>query len=116
MKITCKITRVLPTLEGTSKAGQDWKKLSFIAETTEEYNNLYCFDVFGEEKVDNFLKYNKVGQDVDVEFNIKTNEWKEKFYTSLDAWKIFKADTTANPGSAPVASPKPEEDHDDLPF
>ena len=116
MKITCKITRVLPTLEGTSKDGKYWKKLSFVAETTEKYNNLYCFDVFGEEKVDNFLKYNKVGQDVDVEFNIKTNEWKERFYTSLDAWKIFKADSTETPGADPVASPIAEEEDNDLPW
>ena len=124
MKVTGKITKVLPTLEGTSAAGKEWKKLSFLLETTEEYNNLYCFDVFGEEKVENFLKYNSVGQEVDVDFNVKTNEWKDKYFTSLDAWKIFKADTAAKGATEPYDLPPPQNgiaedtnnDNDDLPF
>ena len=108
MKITGKITKVLETVSGTSKAGKEWKKLSFVVTTTEEYNNLYCFDVFGEEKVENFEKYNKVGDEVDVEFNVKTNEWKDKYFTSLDAWKIFKTDATSAAQAEPVK--------DDLPF
>ena len=68
MKVTGKITKVLDTQKGTSAAGKEWQKLSFILETTEDYNNLYCFDVFGDEKVEQFLKFNKVGQDVDVPF------------------------------------------------
>ena len=62
MKVTGKITKVLDTQKGTSASGKDWQKLSFILETTEDYNNLYCFDVFGDEKVEQFLKFNKVGQ------------------------------------------------------
>ena len=114
MKVTGKITKVLPTQSGTSKAGKEWQKLSFLLETDETYNNLYCFDVFGDEKVENFLKYNKVGQSVDVDFNVKTNEWKDKYFTSLDAWKIFKADTTND-----IEVNEPElltSDKNDLPF
>ena len=58
MKVTGKITKVLDTQKGTSAAGKEWQKLSFILETTEDYNNLYCFDVFGDEKVEQFLKFN----------------------------------------------------------
>ena len=92
MKVTAKITKVMEVTSGTSATGKEWKKLSFLAETTEEYNNLYCFEVFGEEKVDNFLKFNKIGQLVDIDFNVKTNEWKDRYFTSLQAWKIFKAE------------------------
>ena len=92
MKVTGKITKVLEPVSGTSKAGKAWKKLVFTLETTEEYNNLYAFEVFGEEKVDNLLKFNKVGQNVDVEFNVKCNEWEGKYFTSLQAWKVFKAE------------------------
>ena len=92
MEVTGTITKVLPTQTGTSAAGKEWKKLSFVVTTTEEYNNLYCFDVFGDEKVENFTKYNKVGNVVKVDFNVKTNEWKDKYFTSLDAWKVWKAD------------------------
>lgn len=106
MKVTGKITKVLDTQKGTSAAGKDWQKLSFILETTEDYNNLYCFDVFGDEKVEQFLKYNKVGQEVDVNFNVQTNEYKGKYYTSLQSWKIFKAE----------AGETAQEEADDLPF
>jgi len=110
MKVTGKITKVLDTQKGTSAAGKDWQKLSFILETTEEYNNLYCFDVFGDEKVEQFLKFNKVGQEVDVSFNVQTNEYKGKYYTSLQSWKIFKAE--AGEATPEVA----QEEADDLPF
>ena len=101
---------MLDTQKGTSAAGKDWQKLSFILETTEEYNNLYCFDVFGDEKVEQFLKFNKVGQEVDVSFNVQTNEYKGKYYTSLQSWKIFKAE--AGEATPEVA----QEEADDLPF
>jgi len=113
MKITGTITKVLPLQSGTTAAGKDWQKAGFLLETTETYNNLYCFDVFGEEKVQNFNKYNKVGDVVDVDFNVKTNEWKDKYFTSLDAWKIFKS---AN--GVTVNEPEVVEHigKDDLPF
>ena len=110
MKVTGKITKVLDTQKGTSAAGKEWQKLSFTLETTEDYNNLYCFDVFGDEKVEQFLKFNKVGQDVDVSFNVQTNEYKGKYYTSLQSWKIFKAE--AGEAATEVA----QEEADDLPF
>ena len=89
MEIKGKILKVLDKQSGTSKAGKEWVKLSFVIATEDEYNNLYCFDLFGTEKVENFEKYNKVGQEVDVHFNVKCNEWEGKYYTSLDAWKIM---------------------------
>ena len=110
MKVTGKITKVLDTQKGTSASGKAWQKLSFILETTEDYNNLYCFDVFGDEKVEQFLKFNKVGQEVDVSFNVQTNEYKGKYYTSLQSWKIFKAE--AGEATPEVA----QEEADDLPF
>ena len=75
MKVTGKIEKILDTVTGTSKAGKEWKKTSFLFKTDDEYNNLYCFEVFGEEKVDKFLQWNANGDIVEVEFNIRTNEW-----------------------------------------
>jgi len=55
-----------------------------------------------------------VDQEVDVEFNVKTNEWKGKYFTSLDAWKIFKADVSeVEVVGAEVIN---NDDDDDLPF
>ena len=55
-----KITKINEVESGTSKAGKAWKKLTFVGETQEQYNNLYAFELFGEEKVDSFVKYNNV--------------------------------------------------------
>lgn len=110
MKVTGKIENILETQKGTSKAGKEWKKTSFVVKTDDEYNNLYCFDVFGDEKVNNFLQYNSKGDVVDVDFNVKTNEWKGKYFTSLDAWKIFKADNSKQKEEVAV------EEEGDLPF
>ncbi len=110
MKVTGKIENILQTQTGTTKAGKDWKKTSFVVKTDDEYNNLYCFDVFGEEKVDKFLQYNSKGDVVDVDFNVKTNEWQGKYFTSLDAWKVFKADNSKQKEEVAV------EQEGDLPF
>lgn len=91
MKVTGKITKVLDKQSGTSKDGKEWQKLQFILDNNANYNNIFCFEVFGLEKVENFEKYNKVGDVVDVEFNVNTNEWQGKYFTSLAAWKIMKA-------------------------
>jgi len=110
MKVTGKIENILETQTGTSKAGKEWKKTSFVVKTDDEYNNLYCFEIFGDEKVNNFLQYNSKGDVVDVDFNVKTNEWKGKYFTSLDAWKIFKADNSKQKEEVAV------EEEGDLPF
>ena len=106
-----KITKVLDTQSGTSKAGKEWSKLTFVGETDEEYNNLYAFELFGKEKVENFGKFNKVGDLVNVEFNVSTREWEGKYFTGLQAWRIDKAQDTK--GADDVANHDME---DDLPF
>lgn len=111
MEISGTITKVLEKQTGESKAGKEWVKLSFVVETKEEYNNLYCFEVFGQEKVDNFEKFNKVGQEVSVAFNVSTNEWKDKYFTSLQAWKVSKVDNKEIPQMEGT-----KEALDDLPF
>lgn len=106
-----KIEKVLDKVSGTSKSsGNEWVKQDFVLKTDENYNNLYYFTVFGQEKVDNFAKYNKVGDTVKVSFNVSTNEYNGKYYTSLNAWSIFKE---GNSESNSVAS---DADSDDLPF
>ena len=89
LKITGNITKILPIQKGTSKAGKEWQKLNFLVQTDDEYNNVYYFEIFGEEKINNFTKWNKVTSKVTIGFNVKTNEFNGKYYTSLVAWNIF---------------------------
>lgn len=86
------------------------KAISYQVETSEQYNNLYSFEMYKAadhvEHVDNFLKYNKVGDQVSVEFNVRTNEYQGKYYTSLTSWKCSKEQQET------VEEPQ----EDDLPF
>ena len=117
LKVTGTIMKVLEVEQGTSKAGKEWQKLSFILDTKTEYNNIYCFEMFGEEKVNQFNQYNKVGDEVEVSFNVSTNEWKDKYFTSLSAWRVFKATAEAQESAQQEpASVNAEESEDDLPF
>tara|TARA_R110000744_G_scaffold17850_1_gene48094 strand:+ start:2256 stop:2624 length:369 start_codon:yes stop_codon:yes gene_type:complete len=83
--------KVINELEsGVSKSsGKSWKKISFVIETEGDYPKTVCFGIFGEEKVDNFVKFNKIGQRVDVSFDVESREYKGKYYTDLNAWKVF---------------------------
>ena len=116
-KVTGAISHISEVVKGKKKDGSgEWQKLTFTIKTPDQYNNLYAFDVFGDEKVENFLKYNKKDQNVDVSFNIRTNEWEGKYYVSLQAWKIFKAEGVAEvvPEAKGVAMTEMPEG--DLPF
>ena len=99
-KVTGKVDKILPVVTGTTKLGAEWQKLEFVIKTDDEYNNVYCFEIFGNEKVDNFKKFTKLHDMVDVKFNVKCNEWQGKYYSSLAAWSIFKAE--ASPAFEPV--------------
>lgn len=95
LEITGKIKSFLPVQEGESKAGKAWKKQSYIVTNKDGYEGAeqeFCFEVFGEEKVDQLSSFNKVGDNVKVFFNIKTNEWQGKYFTSLQSWRIEKSD------------------------
>lgn len=86
------------------------KAISYQVETSEQYNNFYSFEMYKGadhvEHLDNFLKYNKVGDSVEVEFNVRTNEYQGKYYTSLTSWKCSKEQQET------VEEPQ----EDDLPF
>lgn len=107
------IKKILDVQSGVSKStGNQWKKQNFVITNNDGYEfkrQLFCFEVFGIERVDNFVKYNKVGDEVEVSFNIQTNEYEGKYYTSLQAWKVMSL--TSNQTQEPVV-----EGDDDLPF
>lgn len=82
-------------------------KLTFKVDTGDQYNAPYEFELYkGEqylEHIDNFIKFNKVDDNVTVEFNIKSRTWTnpdtnvERTFTSLSCWKVEKVnDSTPN--------------------
>ena len=105
LEVTGKLKQFLAPQTGEKKDGSgQWVKQSFLVETDAQYNNLYCFEVFGDEKVQNLTKYQKQGDEITVEFNVNTNEYKGSYYTSLSAWKISKATDGINAKAIPNAS------------
>lgn len=121
LEITGKLKQFLTPQTGEKKDGSgQWIKQSFLVDTEERYNNLYCFEVFGDEKVENLTKYQKEGDLVTVEFNVSTNEYKGNYYTTLSAWKISKGanDVQVNePKEVPHHGNFPNNnDETDLPF
>lgn len=124
MEVTGVIEKILDVQKGAKKDGSgDWEKQEFIVKTDSQYNNLYCFEIFGDQKVDNFAKFNKVGQEVTVEFNVNTSEYQGKYYTRLSAWKIMATPLQNSTNTATTANPKEfgaplptELEADDMPF
>jgi len=113
LKLTGSIKTICEVQTGTSANGE-WKKVTFVIANNDGYEGreqIFAFDIFGAEKVEDFIKYNKVGRAVEVSYNIRTNEYNNKYFTSLAAWKINKAEAGAMPPVAEVAGVD-----DDLPF
>tara|TARA_Y100000401_G_scaffold20916_3_gene14007 strand:+ start:2051 stop:2350 length:300 start_codon:yes stop_codon:yes gene_type:complete len=95
MKLKGKLLKVLEEQKGISKAGKDWIKQEFVIDTGSEYNPEVCISVFGADKV-NGLKQFKVGQDLEVDVNVYSREWKGKYFHSIDAWQIEVAQNDGN--------------------
>jgi len=87
-----------------------FEKVEFVITTDDKYPQDVKFEIV-KEAMENFLKYNKVGQDVEVSFNVRGNEWKGKHYVSLTAWKVFTVKKEEEP-----TTEKKEEDLSELPF
>ena len=91
-----------------------FRKVEFVITTNDEkYPQDVKFEIV-QDKVDDFIKYNKVGASVDVDFNVRGNEYNSKYYVSLSAWKVFKSD--ANKPATDIGVPLEELATDDLPF
>jgi len=79
-------------LEGKIKqifVEQQFEKLtkkSMLLTTNDKYPQTVQLD-FINDKVKELLKFN-VGDEVSVDFNIRSNEYKGKYYTNLQGWRI----------------------------
>lgn len=114
------IKKFLDVKSGISKTtNNEWKKQSFVISNNGGYEGkeqLFCFEVFGAEKVDNLTKFHNVGDEVTVKFNISTNEWQGKYFTSLGAWRIEKLNGEQNASDFQQAPSLSANEPTDLPF
>lgn len=81
------------------------------------------------EKAEEFLKYNKVGQRVDISFNLLGRSWlkdgqpesERKWFNTLQSWKVFKVGVNEVDAYKEKRAPQApdsfeDDDQDDLPF
>ncbi len=95
MEVQGKIKEILELQTGEKKDGSgEWRKQLFLVDTETQFNNLYYFEIFGNDKVDNFIDHFNNGDSVKVAFNINTSEYQGKYFTTLSAWKIDKQPLT----------------------
>jgi hypothetical protein len=105
-----------------------FRKREFVVQTKEQYPQTLCFE-FTQDKT-SVLNNFQVGQEVNVEFNIRGREWTPpqggatRYYTTLQAWRM-NAVQGAGPGPSdlppqgqPFEAPSGGSDvlDDDLPF
>ena len=92
MKVTGKLVNVLNTQNGKSTNGKEWVKKDFVIETQAKYNPEICFTLFGKDKV-SLLDDFSIGNEIEVHFNLSSREYKGKYYTQAQAWKIESVTT-----------------------
>lgn len=117
LAVTGKLVKTLDVESGTSKAGKEWKKQSFVLDTGAQYNPEICFQLFGDEKIA-MIDGIQPGTEIEVSFNISSREYNGRYYHNIDAWRINRS------AAAVVDAPAPTEsfdndvnnEEDDLPF
>ena len=88
MKISGKITQVLPLQQGVSSQGAQWRKLTIVVvedDANIAFPNEVVFDLFNDRIPETQLT---VGQRVDVHFGIRTREYNGKVYNDVNVFKL----------------------------
>ncbi|MDR2084222.1 MAG: DUF3127 domain-containing protein [Bacteroidales bacterium] len=124
MQLKTKLVEVLPLQTGVGKTGQEWKKLSIIVETLENYPKKICVNIWGDKINESILN---IGAILDINFDVESREFNGKWYTDVKAWKVEASNETTpasnnyppNYESLPDVPPPSYLDNneaDDLPF
>lgn len=120
MEVIGKIIHKLPLQQGTSQAGNQWKKQEYVLETEDAYPKKVFFDFFGD-RADQFPL--NINDRIRLSFDIESREYNNRWYTSIRGWKAEKIDGQQPAANAPAAAPMPaapdftqSSASDDLPF
>ena len=93
----------------TAKDGSETKYLEVkVEQKDEQYPMSIVANVFGD-KVENFLKFNKVGNYGDLSINVRVKESKGRLFNSISVWRFDKVQEETTPGVE-------EDNSGDLPF
>lgn len=114
MEITGNIKLIQNLQSGKTKDGKEWSKRTIVVTTDEKYPQDIPIDFLGEKVylIDSF----EVGNPVTVNINIRSNEYKDKYYVNIIGWKISATIGIVNNADQNPAREKTEETKVDLPF
>jgi single-strand DNA-binding protein len=109
----------------TIKFDSGFQKREFIVNTGGDYPQQIKFEVV-KDKCETLTQYNKVGDFVNVSFNLRGKEYtnpagKVMYFTTLAAWKVQKVEADKHLGTEQVTSTvggkvQDKAEVDDLPF
>lgn len=87
MEVQVTITEICPVENIVSKStGKEYHKYKFVGKTQGAYQKEICFETLGDDKM---AQFNLVaGQNYIVSFDIESRRWNDKFFTSVNAWKV----------------------------
>lgn len=115
------VEKILNAESGVSRAGKDWKKQEFVIETHEQFPKKVCFTLFND-KV-SLIDQVKVGDEVEVYFNMESREYNGKWFHNINAWKIDPVTENKQVQDAPpeyrledIPPEQADEGEGDLPF
>lgn len=119
MKAFAKVIKLCPIISGMSDNGNDWEKQTVVFETLALEPQTLAVEFMGERKTKQ-TKTLQVGQQVEVNFSIRCNEYQDKWYTRLDGISVRPLQTeTPAPAPAPAgvqATMEMPPDNEDLPY
>ena len=105
MELTGKVIAVLDARSGISKSsGNPWKMQDYVIETNEQYPRRMCFNVFGEDKINQFNI--QVGEEITVSFDINAREYQGRWFNDIRAWNILRGQVA---GTVPAATTFPQQ-------
>lgn len=100
MELFGKIITALPERSGTSARGTQWRSITYVLETQEQYPKKLAFDVVN----DRIEALNiQVGEVLTVQFDINAREYNGKYFNSVNAWNVVRQQPTQ--GGVPPQQP-----------
>ena len=87
MEIQGKIIVVLPERSGVSQRGNQWRSISYVLETQEQYSKKLVFDVTND-KIDQLNI--QLGEILTVQFDINAREYNGRWFNSVNAWNVIR--------------------------
>lgn len=87
MELQGKIIVVLPERSGTSQRGNQWRSITYVLETQEQYPKKLAFDVTND-KIDQLNI--QVGEFLTVQFDINAREYNGRWFNSVNAWNVIR--------------------------